>query len=43
MASLGTFILLVTFVVSAYAAAISVGGARRRDARLSRAGSVPST
>ena len=38
MASLGTFLLLATFVVAAYAAAISVGGARRRDSRLVESG-----
>ena len=38
MASLGTFLLLVTFVVAAYAAAISIGGARRRDSRLIESG-----
>ena len=38
MASLGTFILLATFVIAAYAAAASVGGARRRDSRLIESG-----
>src|SRR5688572_6275558 len=31
MASLGSFLLLAAFVISAYAAAISVAGARRRS------------
>ena len=34
MSNLGTFLLLASFVVSAYAAAAAVGGARRRDWRL---------
>ncbi len=34
MSSLGTFVLLASFVVAAYAAAISVAGARRRSTRL---------
>src|SRR6187431_2004145 len=34
MASLGSFLLLITFVVAAYAAAASVAGARRRNSRL---------
>ena len=34
MSSLGTFLLLASFVVSAYAAAASIGGVRRRDWRL---------
>ena len=38
MASLGTFILLATFVIAAYAAAASIGGARRRDSRLIESG-----
>jgi cytochrome c-type biogenesis protein CcmF len=38
MSSFGTFILLVSFVVAAYAAAISIGGARRRDSRLIESG-----
>jgi cytochrome c-type biogenesis protein CcmF len=38
MASLGTFILLATFVIAAYAAAASIGGARRRDWRLVESG-----
>lgn len=38
MASFGTFILLATFVIAAYAAAASVGGARRRDSRLIESG-----
>jgi cytochrome c-type biogenesis protein CcmF len=33
MASLGSFLLLLTFVVAAYAAAASVAGARRRNQR----------
>jgi cytochrome c-type biogenesis protein CcmF len=38
MSSLGTFILLTTFVVTAYAAAASVAGARRRSRRLLESG-----
>jgi cytochrome c-type biogenesis protein CcmF len=38
MSSLGTFLLLATFVVSAYAAAMSVAGARRRNTRLIESG-----
>ena len=38
MASLGSFILLTTFVVCSYAAAASVVGARRRSARLTESG-----
>ncbi len=38
MASFGTFILLATFVIAAYAAAASIGGARRRDSRLVESG-----
>jgi cytochrome c-type biogenesis protein CcmF len=38
MASLGTFALLATFVVCAYAAAASVAGARRRSRRLVESG-----
>ena len=38
MASLGSFILLTTFVVCAYAAAVSVVGARRRSTRLTESG-----
>jgi cytochrome c-type biogenesis protein CcmF len=38
MSSLGTFILLATFVIAAYAAAISVAGARRRNTRLIESG-----
>jgi cytochrome c-type biogenesis protein CcmF len=38
MASLGFFLLLTAFVVAAYAAAISVAGARRRSARLVESG-----
>ena len=38
MASLGTFVLLTTFVVCSYAAAVSVAGARRRSARLVESG-----
>src|ERR671930_1206123 len=38
MASLGTFLLLATFVVCSYAAAVSVAGARRRSRRLVESG-----
>ncbi len=38
MASLGSFILLTTFVVCAYAVAASVAGARRRSRRLVESG-----
>src|SRR5436190_3009532 len=38
MASLGTFLLLATFVVCSYAAVISVAGARRRSRRLIESG-----
>ncbi|HET9262149.1 MAG TPA: cytochrome c-type biogenesis CcmF C-terminal domain-containing protein [Vicinamibacterales bacterium] len=38
MSTLGTFILLVSFVVSAYAVAASVAGARRRSRRLVESG-----
>ncbi len=38
MASLGQFLLLLAFVVSAYAAAASVAGARRRHSRLIESG-----
>jgi cytochrome c-type biogenesis protein CcmF len=38
MASLGTFLLLASFVVCSYAAAISVVGARRRSRRLIESG-----
>jgi cytochrome c-type biogenesis protein CcmF len=38
MASLGTFVLLASFVVSAYAIAASVAGARRRSTRLVESG-----
>src|SRR5947209_7784770 len=38
MASLGSFTLLAAFVVSAYAAAVSVVGARRRSTRLMESG-----
>src|SRR6187431_3257158 len=38
MASLGSFLLLITFVVAAYAAAASVAGARRRNNRLIESG-----
>jgi cytochrome c-type biogenesis protein CcmF len=38
MASLGSFILLAAFVTAAYAAAISVAGARRRSTRLTESG-----
>src|ERR671934_565116 len=38
MASLGSFLLLATFVVCSYAAAVSVAGARRRSRRLIESG-----
>jgi cytochrome c-type biogenesis protein CcmF len=38
MASLGTFLLLAAFVISAYAAAMSVAGARRRSRGLIESG-----
>src|SRR5918995_6449778 len=38
MASLGSFLLLAAFVVAAYAAAISVAGARRRSRALVESG-----
>src|SRR5438876_784868 len=38
MASLGTFLLLATFVVCSYAAVVSVAGARRRAYRLIESG-----
>src|SRR5581483_6365722 len=38
MASLGSFLLLAAFVVSAYALSISVAGARRRSRRLIESG-----
>src|SRR5262245_14909802 len=38
MPSLGTFILLATFVIAAYAATVSVSGARRRSSRLIESG-----
>ena len=38
MASLGTFVLLATFVVCSYAVAASVAGARRRSGRLVESG-----
>ncbi|MET0166498.1 MAG: heme lyase CcmF/NrfE family subunit, partial [Vicinamibacterales bacterium] len=38
MASLGTFLLLASFVVCSYAAAISVAGARRGSRRLIESG-----
>src|SRR6202035_397248 len=38
MASLGTFLLLASFVVCSYAAVISVVGARRRARRLIESG-----
>src|ERR671930_17677 len=38
MASLGSFLLLATFVLSSYAAAVSVAGARRRSRRLIESG-----
>ena len=40
MASLGSFTLLAAFVACAYAAAVSVAGARRRSARLIESGEV---
>ena len=38
MASLGTFLLLASFVVGSYAAAASVAGARRGSRRLIESG-----
>src|SRR6058998_1261415 len=38
MASLGTFLLLATFVVCSYAAGVSIAGARRRSRRLIESG-----
>jgi cytochrome c-type biogenesis protein CcmF len=38
MASLGTFILLATFVVCSYATGVSIAGARRRSRRLIESG-----
>src|ERR1035437_4758224 len=38
MASLGTFLLLASFVVSCYAAVVSVAGARRHSRRLIESG-----
>jgi cytochrome c-type biogenesis protein CcmF len=38
MASLGTYLLLAAFVVSSYAAGVSVAGARRRSRRLIESG-----
>ena len=38
MASLGTFLLLASFVTCSYAAVVSVGGARRRSRRLIESG-----
>jgi cytochrome c-type biogenesis protein CcmF len=38
MASLGYYLLLAAFVVAAYAAAVSVGGARRRSRALTESG-----
>jgi cytochrome c-type biogenesis protein CcmF len=38
MATLGAFLLLLAFVISAYAAAASVVGARRRNSRLTASG-----
>jgi len=38
MSSLGTFVLLTSFVVACYAAAVSVAGARRRSTRLIESG-----
>jgi cytochrome c biogenesis factor len=38
MASLGSYLLLTAFVICAYAAAISIAGARRRSRRLIESG-----
>src|SRR5262245_23724538 len=38
MASLGTYLLLAAFVVSSYAAGVSIAGARRRSRRLIESG-----
>ena len=38
MATLGSYLLLVAFVICAYAASISVAGARRRSRRLVESG-----
>ncbi len=38
MSSLGTFVLLATFVIACYAATASVVGARRRSSRLVESG-----
>src|SRR5207244_4805770 len=38
MASLGTFLLLATFVACSYAAGVSIAGARRRSRRLIESG-----
>jgi cytochrome c-type biogenesis protein CcmF len=38
MASLGTFVLLASFVISAYSVAASVAGGRRRSRRLIESG-----
>ena len=38
MATLGSYLLLTAFIVCAYAAAMSVAGARRRDRRLIESG-----
>ncbi len=38
MSSLGTFVLLATFVIACYAATVSVVGARRRSTRLVQSG-----
>jgi len=43
MSSLGYYLLLTAFVVCAYAAAISVAGARRRSRALVRAAPARST
>ncbi len=43
MASLGYFTLLAAFVACAYAAAVSVAGARRRSPRLIESGIGAST
>ena len=38
MAALGSFLLLLTFVIAAYAAAACIAGARRRNNRLVESG-----
>ena len=42
MGSLGSFILLASFVAASYAIAASVAGARRRSQRLVEVASAPS-